>query len=144
MTKPKIAYSTGRAHSRRVEVVGPRLTQAPPPAEQKILKCPGCGRATVRRHRLYLGKEYIRTADKPKGVVYCVREDGTCDKCWRTERAKAGIVSMAKRKRATDKYYHEMTDAEIERAQDGLRDYWIQRRLRGIPPEGIRFPGDPK
>jgi hypothetical protein len=119
-----------------------KLTKAPKPEDQPILHCPACGRATVKRNRLFLGKEYVRTAPKPEGTVYAVRDDGTCDKCWRVERAKSGKPT-AVRNRALDKYHHEMTDEEIERAADGLRDYWIQRRLRGVPPEGIYFDGDP-
>jgi hypothetical protein len=131
-----------RAHARNIKG-STQLTKAPKPEDMPILHCPRCGRETVLRRRLYLGKEYIRTAPKPSGVVYAVRGDGTCDKCGRIERETSGKAPVA-RARSYNKYKHELTDEEIDQARDNLTAYWIQRRLRGVHPEGIHFHGDPR
>lgn len=120
-----------------------QLTKVPKPEDMPVLKCPGCGRATTMRRRLYLGHEYIRTAPKPEGVIYATRQDGTCDKCWRIEQAKKGKPPATRRAAAAAKYKHEMTDDEIDEARENLLAYWTQRRLRGVPPEGVYMPGDP-
>ncbi|GGH93928.1 hypothetical protein ACFFGR_09470 [Arthrobacter liuii] len=99
--------------------------------------CPGCGRATFWRFRDRKDAGKSRPA-LPEGFLSAVTADGACMTCWRARNGKTRAIpvdpALAPRgisNRAP------MTEEQITAARMSLARFTEDRRVRGIPAEGI-------
>lgn len=113
-----------------------RIHHSPGPGERVKTTCPHCERPTFWVARPRNQNKRSRTP-KPEGYLSAVLADGSCTTCWRERNnvirpsQASGVVIHANTFRTP------MTDAEMEIARRALARMALNRRRRGIPPEGV-------
>lgn len=116
-------------------------------------QCSGCKRYTWPRDRMVNTPVPRPDWAKDRGDMIASLVDGTCARCYTPSEKRDGSAPQYTMSadgkllppKAVEKYVprkhlrvrHPMTPDRLEMMKAGLRNYVLDRRARGVPPEGI-------